>query len=559
MYNYSKVEVFNVAITIKEALQLPIMQKTKLVAGQQGIHHQIKWVTIVEVLEDIGRLQKGEFLITTGFNLAKDEASKEVFHRLLKSKLLSGVAIYTSFYMKEIPQSFIDLANENDLPLIEIPVDINFSEITKEVLEKIVNKQTYLLEQSEKIHRHLTTLILNDHSLTEVTKRLAQLTSSKIMIYNEFYEVIYEQEYEQHKDQLNELPKERDISNYLIQSLEKESKEKVVMDDYVCTIFPIIAKQSCFGWIVMWKHQKQFQDLDEIAIERASSVYAMEFLKKQAVEETQMRLQSNLLEDIFNKNYVNEQAVIEQALKINYDLSSTQCVFHLTFKQLNKIDINIIDRLYHLTEQLLIQKRKQHIIQSKFQSIIFLANVNGNTKKDKYNYCIQLANEILKEWQYYFPHTDLIIGIGNDYDQISNLGKSAREAQYATMLSDLVDTNVNIVHYYDLGMYDLLLEMKQSGMKLSDIYDANINGLLKDTDREIDLIETIDVYFKNNQSIQKSAEELFIHRHTLRYRLKQIEQRTGLDLKSTDDLLKLQLSVMAYKLEKLLENTEKSS
>lgn len=164
------------AITIHDALQLPIMEKTKLVAGHLGIENQIKWVTIVEILEDIERLQKGEFLITTGFKLMEDEARMEVFHHLLKSRLLSGVAIYTSFYMKEIPQSFINLANDHDLPLIEIPVDINFSEITKEILEQIVNKQTYLLEQSEKIHRELTTLILNDQSLTEVTKRLAQLT-----------------------------------------------------------------------------------------------------------------------------------------------------------------------------------------------------------------------------------------------------------------------------------------------------------------------------------------------------------------------------------------------
>ena len=73
--------MLQIAISIKDALQLPIMQKTRLVAGKRGIENQIKWVTIIEVLEDIERLQKGEFLITTGFKLIEDENRLESFHQ----------------------------------------------------------------------------------------------------------------------------------------------------------------------------------------------------------------------------------------------------------------------------------------------------------------------------------------------------------------------------------------------------------------------------------------------------------------------------------------------
>lgn len=548
-----------IVISVNNALQLPIMEKTKLVAGSRGIENNIKWVTIVEVLEDIERLQEGEFLITTGFELLEDKARMEVFHNLLKSKLLSGVAIYTSFYMKSIPLSFIELANEHDLPLIEIPTDINFSEITKAILEQIVNKQTLLLERSEKVHRELTDLILNDQSLVEVTERLAQLTGSKIVVYNEFYDIIYSNNFYQNNDvqlikstiTLNQ--KKIDLSQYLIGTLDKEAKENILIEEYSFTIYPIIAKQSCFGWIVMIKLEDQWQELDDIAIERAATIYALEFIKKLAIEETQLRIQSNFLEDIFSKNYLNERIILDQALKLKYDISLNQAVFHFTFKQVKEIDINIIDRLYYVIEQLFIQKNKQHIIQTKLQSIIFLTNVVGETKEDKYKYCVSLANDILKEWSFYFPKIALIVGIGKDYHQIEQLGKSAREAQYAVQLSDLIDPTLHIFHYEDLGMYDLLLEMKRSGINLKAMYEENISGLLKESDKEIDLIETIEVYFKNNQSIQHSAEELYIHRHTLRYRLNQIELRTGLDVKSTDDRLKLQLSVMAYKLIGLLE------
>lgn len=62
------------------------------------------------------------------------------------------------------------------------------------------------------------------------------------------------------------------------------------------------------------------------------------------------------------------------------------------------------------------------------------------------------------------------------------------------------------------------------------------------------MLETLDVYLYNNQNIQTTAGDLFIHRHTLNYRLKQIETKTGLQLKSADDRMQIQLAIMAYKL-----------
>lgn len=552
--------VNTIALNISEALKLPILEKAKLIAGHEGIENQIKWVTIVEVLDDIERLQEGEFLITTGFNLMEDKGRMEIFHNLLQSKLLSGVAIYTSFYLKEIPESFINLANKHALPLIEIPIDINFSEITKVLLKKIVNKQTYMIEHSDMVHKQLTELILNDQSLTEVTKRLSQLTNSEIIVYDEFYRIIYTNNQLSKNERttisntiLTLNQKQVDLTRYLIQSVEKEAIESIIIDENVITVCPIIAKQSCFGWIVMLKGELDWQEIDNFVIERATSIYAMEFLKNEAIEETKLRIQSNLLEDIFSNNYLNEKLIFDQGYKMNYDFSLNQCVYHLTFQDTIDINLHLIDRLYHMVEQLFLQKKKQLVIQTKLRSITLLTNVVGDTQKLQYENSIALGKEIQDEWSYYFPKSNLIIGIGKTYNKIKELGKSAKESQYASLLNELLDSPTNIIHYLDLGMYDLLLTMREAGIDLKTVYVDTIDKLKGDSGKEVDLIETLDVYFKNNQSIQHSSEKLFIHRHTLRYRLGQIEQRTGLNLKSNDDILKLQLGVMAYKLTNLFQ------
>src|SRR5690606_8150436 len=98
------------------------------------------WVTIVEVLEDETRLQPGEFLITTGYGLADDEPRLRNFIPALARQGLSGVAIHTGFYLGSIPQVCIDAANQYQLPLIEIPSQLNFSTVTKAMLVPIMNR-----------------------------------------------------------------------------------------------------------------------------------------------------------------------------------------------------------------------------------------------------------------------------------------------------------------------------------------------------------------------------------------------------------------------------------
>ena len=112
-------------ITIREALQLPDMVQTRLIAGAGGLDNPIRWVTIVEVLEDTSRLQEGEFLITTGFGLTGNPMRLSSFIPSLAKQKLSGVAIHTGFYLREIPEAFIEMANRHQLPLIEIPTEIN--------------------------------------------------------------------------------------------------------------------------------------------------------------------------------------------------------------------------------------------------------------------------------------------------------------------------------------------------------------------------------------------------------------------------------------------------
>lgn len=543
------------SLSVFETLQLPVMSNTRLVAGSEGLQNIIKWVTVVEVIDDINRLQEGEFLITTGFGLLESEQKRNQFRQLLSMKKLSGVALYTGFYLHEIPQCFIDSANENDLPLIEIPTDINFSQITKVVLQQIVNSQMELMEYSLNIHNELTKMVLSNQGISTITKTLSSLIDGTVIIYNDISEIEYN--YIIHDfikletNKLNFEDSELTIQQRLDDFMKLQKPIHLEEKNLKFMVCPIIANDTNYGFIMGIKETENWREMDNIAIEHAATVYAIEYLKQAAVEETQIRLQGEFLEEVINKNFKNSSIALERGKRLGYNLSLNQSVFYIKIEDSMKKSYSLkesFNQLYQITQKILNKKNKQFILRTKIDSLILLTEIDGNDSKAKRDYSIQLAKNIELKWEKIFPNTKLKIGIGKTYNDINKLGQSAREAEYAINLSNLLLKPKPIVHFDDLGLYHLLIQMKESDINLFQFYQENLGALITNSTHGIDLIFTLETYLTNNQSIQTTASELFIHRHTLKYRLNQIEKKTGLSLSSADNRMKLQLAIMAYKL-----------
>lgn len=535
-------------ITIQEALQLPVMTQTHLVAGHHGLQNVIKWVTIVEVIEDITRLQEGEFLITTGFGLMESEEKQKLFHALLANRQLSGVAIYTGFYLKEIPPSFIKMANDHALPLIEIPTSINFSMITKAILEQIVNKQMSMFEHSLNIHRELTNLVLEDRGIEPITQTLSHLIKGSIILVNDDmdivdYHIIHEDIvlHDRGKQDLEWLKESLSIhSLHLTRSLKS-------------MILPIIANGVSFGSIVTIKEQREWREMDQLAVEHAATVYAIEFLKQKAVKETEIRLTGDFLDEILHKNFKDPTLAIERGKKLGFDLTLNQAALRIKIDNPNDYWNHLaftdsMDRLLQIVQQIGKKNNRQFLLRNKLDELLILAEVEPHEGKTSKITTLELAKQIERAWMEASAPLSIRIGIGRNYSDIQLLSQSARESQYAVNFGKLLLKSRSIVHYEELGLYHLLVQMQEMGMNLQEFYEVNIGPLTQMKRQGADLILTLETYLLNNQSMHITAAELFIHRHTLKYRLNQIEKKTGLELSSADDRMKLQLAIMAYKL-----------
>ena len=103
--------------------------------------------------------------------------------------------------------------------------------------------------------------------------------------------------------------------------------------------------------------------------------------------------------------------------------------------------------------------------------------------------------------------------------------------------------------FEDTGAYRLLLPaMSEDPAELQRFYAETVEPLVAyDTQYETDLVQTLETYLDADGNVAGTAQRLFTHRHTVRYRLERVRELSGLDVGSTDGREKLGLGLKAMR------------
>ena len=160
------------------------------------------------------------------------------------------------------------------------------------------------------------------------------------------------------------------------------------------------------------------------------------------------------------------------------------------------------------------------------------------------------TTQLKRRFQEQFPDQEVeAIGIGRPYP-IHELPKSYREAKLASAAGhELFGSKPALIQYFgDLGLYRLLYAVEDK-RELVSFYRESISKLVEyDRTYKNDLLKTLQVYFRHEGNLRETAEALYIHRHTLRYRLKRVEELTDLNLNRFEHRLTLLLGLMIWQM-----------
>ncbi|MQA74242.1 MAG: hypothetical protein GEU88_07885 [Solirubrobacterales bacterium] len=125
-----------------------------------------------------------------------------------------------------------------------------------------------------------------------------------------------------------------------------------------------------------------------------------------------------------------------------------------------------------------------------------------------------------------------------------------RAGQEALLAANVAAADgIEVLAFEDTGSYRLLLGAMSEGTgELESFYAETVAPLSAyDEQYETELVRTIEAYLANDGNVTPTAERLFTHRHTVRYRLERVRELSGHDITSTEGREKLSLGLKAMR------------
>jgi hypothetical protein len=157
------------------------------------------------------------------------------------------------------------------------------------------------------------------------------------------------------------------------------------------------------------------------------------------------------------------------------------------------------------------------------------------------------AKALLTELEASLPGFALTVAHGRWSADPVDLYRGGKEAQLAANVAEA--DGLDLLAFENTGAYRLLLPaMSEDPGELERFYEETVAPLAAyDEQYETELVATIEAYLEKDGNITPTAEQLFTHRHTVRYRLERVKDLCGHDITSTEGREKLGLGLKAMR------------
>jgi sugar diacid utilization regulator len=158
------------------------------------------------------------------------------------------------------------------------------------------------------------------------------------------------------------------------------------------------------------------------------------------------------------------------------------------------------------------------------------------------------AEGVLRELQTGLPGHTFALGRSRVARDPLDLHRAGNEALLAVNVAE-GDEERPLLAFEQTGAYRLLLSaMSEDPAELQRFYAETVEPLVAyDEQYETELVRTVEAFLDNDGNVAGTAQKLFTHRHTIRYRLERVRELSGLDVGSTDGREKLSLGLKAMR------------
>jgi purine catabolism regulator len=495
----------------------------ELLAGVEAADAPIRWVHPTELDDPTPWLSGGELVLTTGMQLDEPGVQREFVDRLA-SVHAAGVGFGVGFDHAKVPKALLEAARAADLPVFEVPYELPFIAITEKAFTALVNRQYEVLQRTIAVHRRLERLLLEERGLDELVRAIATTIGAAVAVLDPRGETLAAHAFQ------------RALPDDALAAIFEQARERTAAfaPDHPdlggrSLALPVLAgaRGGPQAWLLAVRDSGGFGDAEQLTLEQAATVVALELMRQRAMRDTERRLAGDVLAEAL-EGQLDASELAARLRPFAVGAEAAVLVFSVADPRAAEADL----------DGALAAAGRGGLAASRHG--LLCAVVEGADLDP-----LELAGRAraaLAE-----RHGE-VHAAASRVAPVTDLRRTFHEARCALEAAALAPSNghgsEHVASYRDLGSFQLLLSLQDD--EALRLYCDSVLGALEDGgtgEYGDELLRSLEVFIEQNGQWERAARELFCHRHTLRYRIRRIEELTGRDLSSARDRIEFWLAL----------------
>ncbi len=501
----------------------------RLSAGEGEAGRPIGWVHISEIDDPTPWLNGGELLLTTGFQLETAPAQRQ-FVRLLAEHGLAGLGFGTGFKHDRLPEPLVTEAAELGFPLFEVPYEMPFIAITEKAFTRLVNEQYDVLERGTALHERLERLVIERRGLVEILGPVAAAIGGAAFVIDGGGRVTTHSPGD---------PPE-DVADALAEQVAAHAAENrggpvipagSIGDRALALPVPAGGEGVPRAWLAVIRESEPIGDFERLIARQAAVVVALELMRERTVRETERRLAGDVLAEAL-AGRLDAEELRGRLHPFGVGDRAAVLVFELEDPAGAEAGLEAALAVSGCTGLVATARTGREPL--------LCALVDGGSGDP-----IELARRGRRALAEQHGRVRAAASRAAPVDSIRRAFHEARCALEATSFAD--GKAPEVASHHDLGAFTLLLALQDEDA-LRSYSDTLLSPIEADGEYGTELLRSLEAYIEQNGQWERAAKELYCHRHTLRYRIRRVEELTGRDLGRAHDRIELWLALRAKEL-----------
>jgi PucR family transcriptional regulator, purine catabolism regulatory protein len=193
----------------------------------------------------------------------------------------------------------------------------------------------------------------------------------------------------------------------------------------------------------------------------------------------------------------------------------------------------------HIIDSIMFKYNKKHLLMVESDSFYIMVPV-GNIARITSD-ITTITEEIKDDISERIKGLTVSVGIGGVCSELKDFKIASFMAQKALEILKREGKTSYISDYKELGIYRLFFDMSKFD-EMKNLFNETLLKLQEyDEKSSSNLFETLSLYFNENRNLGQAAEKMYIHRNTMKYRIKRIQEILNCDLKDEKTVFNITL------------------